>query len=426
MERGLRISNSIRLPGLLRLLCFVLEWAWAILVVLNGNTVYHANTLKDYHLLELAVAATYALLLLQLYRGEIRLYSRQMIGAVGLVLYSVVYLCFCQEEISAANFSYLYTLGLPGLYLLFSQLHQRGKLLELIRKLNVVITALAVISLYYWIFGVMLKWFYPNMYTCITWGRFGWIYGYDGLHFEVQLDTTFFPDQLIYRNSGIFAEAPMFNLWLNIALAIEIFLRERISKFRVIILVVTVITTMSVTGIIFIALVVVLYLVLHYRSIGTFQRGFLIALSVVFILPVLVMIISYSMQLKVDTESYQMRLSDYASGVKLWLQYPIFGSGYGNLQTLMEYTYSPDGILGFSNSLTAVLGTGGLWMSVLVYIPHFGAIFTRWSGDKKLSLFALCVLFLFCSTAYFGRYIFVVLLAVDMAFLQRPKTEQNI
>lgn len=426
MEIGLRINSRLRIPGLMRLLCVALEWAWAVLVVLNGNSVYHANSLKDYHLLELSVAVTYALLLLLLYSGQIRLYSSQMIGVVVLVLHSVIYLCVRQEEISSTDFGFLFVLGLPALYLLFSQLHERGMLTKLISKLNTVVTALAVISLYYWIFGVMLDWLYPNMYTCITWGRFGWIYGYDGLHFEVQLDTTFFPDQYIFRNSGIFAEAPMFNLWLNIALAIELFLRDKPSKFRVLILAVTVFTTMSVTGILFLALTVVLYLILHHQTMGTVKRGFLVALSVVFILPVLVLIISYSMQLKVGTESYEMRLSDYTSGIKLWMQDPVFGSGYGNLQSLMEYTYSPDGVIGFSNSLTAVLGTGGLWMALLFYIPLFGAIFRRWTGDRKLSFFAICVLYLFCTTAYFGRYICVVLVAVEMAFIRRPaKIQKN-
>lgn len=425
MERGIRISSRIRLPGLLAGLCIVLEWVWTILVVLNCNSVYHANTLKDYHLLELSLAATYALLFLQLYSGQIRLYSRQMIGAVGLALYGVIYLCVRQDSISATNFAYLYVMGLPALYLIFSQLHQQGRLLTLLRKLNIVVTVLAVISLFYWIFGVMLEWIRPNMYTCITWGRFGWILGYDGLHFEVQLDTTFFPGQYIYRNSGIFAEAPMFNLWLNIALAIELFLRDRISKFRVLILVVTVFTTMSVTGILFLALAVTLYLILHYQGVGTIRRALVIVISVLFILPVMVGIVNYSMGLKADTVSYQMRLADYLSGFELFLEFPVFGGGYGNLQSLMDYSYSPNGIIGFSNSLTAVLGTGGLWMSALVYIPHFGALFTRWTGSKKLCCFATCVLFLFCSTAYFSRYIFVVLLAAEMAFLYRPGTNPD-
>lgn len=99
---------------------------------------------------------------------------------------------------------------------------------------------------------------------------------------------------------------------------------------------------------------------------------------------------------------------------------PIFGGGYGNLQALLVYMYSPDGVLGFSNSLTAVLGTGGLWMSLVFYIPLFGILSPRLSGSKNMSCFGLCYAYLFCTTAYFGRFIIVVMAAFGLVILSQP------
>ena len=382
LERDYRRRGIIRIPRTTVILTTVVEYLWALMVVLNGNSIYHASAYIDYHLLEYGILLTMALLVIYRFTGKIRLETSWVALGVFLALYSVTYLSARQGTMSAADFFMLFVIGLPLLVLLFTQMHQRDILIPLFRKVGDVVCVLAAISLFFWLFGVVLKMIEPNMATVISWGRFGFVKGYYGLHFEVQLDTTFFPMAFLYRNSGIFAEAPMLNLWLNIALAIELFLKSRGSRRRVVLLVVAVFTTMSVTGILFLLLCLLLYLLRSERGSKAGRVGMMMAVILLLALPVLVILIGFSLSLKADTRSYLMRLSDYSAGVKLWLDYPILGSGYGNLRSLQEYMYSPDGVLGFSNSLTAVLGTGGLWVAVLFYIPHFGSISVRWSGDR--------------------------------------------
>lgn len=416
MDRTIK-NGILRLPPFKRLLPLMLEYGWVLLVILNGNSVYHATTQIEYHLLEWSVVVTYLLLGYHLFVGNIRLMSSRTIGAVVLAVYALAYLAVRHDQISITDFTWLFVLGLPGAYLLFSSFHEKGLLMPLFRKVGDVVCVLAVMSLYFWIFGVMLKRIWPNMYTLISWGRFGWVKGYSGLHFEIQLDTTFFPDAFIYRNSGIFTEAPMLNLWLDIALAIELFLREKPSKVRIVILVVTVFTTMSVTGVVFLALCLAVHLANDRGKIHGLQKGVLICMIIVFVVPAMAWLIGYSMSLKSETQSYLMRLSDYGAGLRLWLDHPIFGSGYANLKSLQEYMYSPDNVIGFSNSLTAVLGTGGLWVAMLFYIPHVAILFTRATGSSRLACFGICYLYLFCTTAYFGRYMAVVFIAFDLAVL---------
>ena len=423
MNNSILCSGRIKIPRCRNLLPSLLEYLWAVMLVLNGNSVYHASSIQDYYLLESCLILTYLLLVVYLFLKRIHLYSNDLTISVGLALYGVTYLCAQQGNMSSSDFAMLFVIGLPGLYLLFCQMRREGMLLPLMRKVENVVCVLAAISLFFWFFGVVFEVIRPNMRTYITWGRFGWIEGFSGLHFKIQLDTTFFKDQFLYRNSGIFAEAPMLNLWLDFALAIELFMRDKVSRLRITLLVVTIFTTMSLTGFFFLALCLVLNLMRDHHTMSRKRHSFTVALIVVLILPALLVIIVYSMVLKTETQSYLMRLTDYLSGIMLWSDNPIFGSGYGNLRSIMEYSYSPNGTLGFSNSLTAVLGTGGLWMALLFYFPHFGATLQRWSGSKKLSRFAICNLFLFCTTAYFARYLAVTMIALELALLQRPWKE---
>lgn len=397
------------IPTFTQIALTVVEYAWAVVVVLNGNSVYHASAFKEYHLLELSLFLTLLLLLMVMYVYRIRPVWDQLLVAVGAMIYAVIYLSVKQSQMAVTNYLYLLVGGLPSLLLLFSILHSRGMLLQLLRKLFNVVFVLALVSLYYWLFGVTLKLIPPNCSISIKWGVLRQVVGYNGIHYVIQADTTFLPDQWVYRNSSLFAEAPMFNLWLDIALAGELFLKPRASKGRVAVLAVTVLTTMSVTGIMFLALCVVLHVCLNYREMERRQKMLVLAAGF-FLLPVALGSMFSVLILKSDTESYAMRLGDYVAGVRLWMDHPLFGSGYGDLAPLMKYAYSPNGVIGFSNSLTAVLGTGGLWMALVFYVPHLAMLFPRNTGDKKLVCFGVCDLFLFCTTLYYARYIGTVLI----------------
>ena len=411
-KTGIRFQLSSFSQALLT----VCEYVWAVLVVLNGNSVYHASAEKEYWLLELCAIMTWVLLMVEMMVRKHRIKQHWAIGAVVMAVYFVIYLSVRQSDMAVLDFTFLFIVGLPGLVLLFGLLHEEDALTALLRKLFDVVVALAVVSLYYWIFGVMLEIIRPNSYILISWGSTHYAMGYDGLHFVTQLDTTFFPDEYIYRNSGIFAEAPMFNLWLDMALAGELFLTTRTSKLRVTVLTVTILTTMSTTGILFLGLCLVIHILRNFRSMDRTGR-LLVLLGGSILLPALGVVSIYTMTLKSDTQSYMMRLSDYVAGVKLWWDYPVLGAGFANLQTLMKYVYSPEGIMGFSNSLTAVLGTGGLWMTLPYYVTMFGMLSARVTGDRGKRAFGWCYLFLFCTTAFFARYIAVVMIAFEATIM---------
>lgn len=406
----------IRIPSAARLVMGATEYLWVIFVILNGNSVYHANSIRNLYLLEIVLALTAVLIVMNLIFYRKWPSKRSVIGTVALLCYCTVYFAVKQNHMPAKDYLELFVLGAPLAFLLFSESYYNGRLVRLLSRFGNVIFLLAVISLYFWFMGEVFKVIEPNGYVNIAWGGHSMARGYYRIHFAFQRDTTFFPNTFLYRNSGIFSEAPMFNLWLDLAVAIELFIRPKVSKLRLIILAITVFTTLSVTGILFLVLCVVLTALAHLRNLNRGQTCLLILMALI-VIPVLSVLVLRSVSMKVDTVSYEMRLSDYGAGVRLWMDYPLFGAGYGSLTALFPYIYSPNGIVGFSNSVTAVLGTGGVWMALLFYIPLIALLFPRLSGSRKLSAFGGCYLFLFCTTAYFSRFLAPMMLALGYVFL---------
>ena len=418
----MRIQQK-RYSSLPQVLIILMEYCWAVLVVLNGNSVYNANRERNYHLLLLSVLMTVILLCANIVLKGMTLKRRNFALAICLCIYSMFYCVVRRSHMQVTNYLYLFVAGLPTLVVLFAELHRRNRLIPMLCRLCNVVCVFAALSLFFWTFGVVMEMIEPNMSTRIAWGTFDWIQGFYGLHFIIQRETTF--GTLMYRNTGIFTEGPMLNLWVCIAMAIELFLRKKPSRTKITILAITVFTTMSTTGFIYLLLCVFLKYYEKLKNADS-RTKILLLLAGLMLVPLLVYLVYMLLEEKSDTQSFAMRMSDYVGGLRLWLDHPVFGSGYANLESLLDYIYSPSGVVGFSNSIMAVLSTGGLWMAAVFLIPHIGAMFPKWTMSRNFSRFAICYFFLFCTTAYFARYMAVVLLAAEIAVLLERKNNAAI
>ena len=217
----------------------------------------------------------------------------------------------------------------------------------------------------------------------------------------------------------------MLNLWCNIAMAMELFLKEKSSGLKISVFVATILTTFSTTGLIFLVLCISLKYYHKFAKMPRLAKGLLL-LSLLLLIPVTAYALYALLETKVSTVSFLMRASDYIGGIRLWQKHPVFGSGFGNLVPLLEYVYSPNGVAGFSNSITGVLATGGIWMSLLYYFPHITAMFSRFTGNKSLSYFGICFFYLFVSTIFFGRYLAIVMIALDLAILIERSPQKHV
>ena len=106
----------------------ILEYLWAFFVIMNGNSVYHANANVDFHLLEISLGLTALLLAANIAFTGVRVTRANVLMAMVLMLYTTIYLAFRQTSMTANIFIKLFIIGAPVSYLLFAELYRQGRL----------------------------------------------------------------------------------------------------------------------------------------------------------------------------------------------------------------------------------------------------------------------------------------------------------
>ena len=189
-----------------------------------------------------------------------------------------------------------------------------------------IIFVLALIFVFLWLTASALKSFPASGPFNIYWGKDRRIWNFYYLYFHWQNDF-FLHGHRFYRNIGIFTEAPMFSLHLTTALMIDVLLNTRKSKFRyfrIVWLCGTILTTFSVTGYLFMMVVigVDIYATPISRAMSPdpavkkqAQRPLVVVVALTGVLGV----VGYSLVAdKLASRSGGSRMEDYSNGYKGW------------------------------------------------------------------------------------------------------------
>ncbi len=245
-----------------------------------------------------------------------------------------------------------------------------------------VLVLLAALSMALWLLGPVCGILSPNCVIRNSWNGLGielWSEGYFHLLYVVQnVDILGFST---VRNTGIFAEAPMYSLILCIGVLIEYYLAERTRRSVVWLLSLCVVTTFSTTGIIFlIAFCALECLGFVYKSGSRLRMLGMLLFVVAFVVAV-----DYAVLLiddKLATRSGNIRLDDFSAGFQAWIQHPIVGYGLSDADSVTRYMSDFRlGNLGFSNSFFDVLVRGGVLFMVLFLTSLFG--YLRIGGRRR-------------------------------------------
>lgn len=307
------------------------------------------------------------------------------------VYYSIVIL------ISIINFSKFtinnilyYFINFPLLLVIILLLREQNKLQAWLINLINITALLAVISLFFWILVSNFNVISPTDYLINKWSDGGLVVSYYNMYFETQKIEIM--DNVIVRNSGVFAEAPMWNLILSIALMIQtLFLRR--NDYKTLILVLTILSTVSTTGVYIIGLIIAYKIIFEVSG----WRKYITLILV----PILVLGLSFIWENKSETASASIRFDDYKAGIQAWFDNIFFGSGFLNglrvIESYMDTTIRAN--LGYSNSLFVILAQGGIILFILYLLPMFLILLNRkYSYDLKFFVFLLLVIL---STAIF-------------------------
>lgn len=406
----------------------LLEAVTAILLILNCNAVY--GRLSDTNLYIGEITAVFVILLfLNSVKKNGFVKKKIFLVVLAIVFLSALYLVVRFSVSDKRNLVLQFLIFLPCMIFYLSKKGSKERCFDIYNKFSSCVFIISTLSTVVWIFAEIIPVLTANTSATIAWGTIHTVNGFYGLFFETQIENTF--GFYLYKNTGIFCEAPMHSLVLILALIYELFLNKKPPKIKIMLLIVYTITTFSLTGVLCIIIVLLLK---YWENIQKKRRVIRVLYTFVFLFMVLIafFITDAAMGVKNGTGSYSIRMIDYIAGIRAWMDHFLFGVGYNSLVGL--YGYKADlmvsaGILdtgqGFSNSLAAILGQGGLCLSMIYLLPFIIVLVGK---RKKIGMnfkcWAIMILFLFTTTIFHARFIMFYFLAV--AYILAFDSNQDI
>lgn len=251
-------------------------------------------------------------------------------------------------------------------------------------------TAIAILSLVFFFAGSVFNVIAPSSMVSFEWDWTRVAASYYGLYFEHQTIDSF--GLIGYRNCGIFSEAPMFVFNLVIALVFNILFGSK-NLIKTTVLIIAIITTVSITGYIAVALLFLSKYIFDNSQKMTTQIKLLLV-------PILALagaaVVYVFLQEKSSTGSYGVRLDHLLACIQVFLDTLPFGCGIGNTYEISRYLLYDQGLsvgLPYYFAETGLIGVAIIVMPIL-----YGLIQTKQPAHGKLAAAAVVYLWLFMVT----------------------------
>ena len=310
-----------------------------------------------------------------------------------LLLYFAVYLVVTRTGYGAIL---KIAVSLVAMMFFYKTSCNRRRLLSILQKYSTIITLITLLSLFFWLFGSCLDIIQPTGRVYSTWGSH-YVYNYYYLYFDSRSTSTI--AQMVglssfTRNSAIFSEIPMFAYHLMIAFGFELFILHdsdaELNKKNIFVLLCGILSSFSTTAYVAMAVAILLKLILSKHHDVIMKIIKLIVLPCILIVGG-VIIVALA-QDRLSTNSGSVRIDDFISGMKVWLDYPIFGAGYGSHE-IYNYLAAERESAGNSNSISVILMYGGIWLFLLYVIPCASLIYKS-IRKRKYQYIAFMISFL--------------------------------
>ena len=357
----------------------VVFYGLSIMLVLSANSLYY--TQGDNR-------AIFALIILVLSALLIAIvWATCEIGEAFLRRWALWVTCACAVFLSVVLFNcsigsapwHFYFALLALFPLLVHILRQKGYFQSFIESFVNVVACLGLVSTVLWLVCDVGHLLQPNCSVLNTWHIRGQVSEAEGYFYVLMHTQTTnlneFPllsiDAAFYRNTAIFVEGPMMSFVLCCALICETFLNKRLRKTVFVILALTILSTLTTTCIIVLALVCT---ALCMRVL--LKHGYKALVLAVFAVGVAIAM-AFVIQKIMQTGSGSTRLDDYRACFQVWLTDPLFGCGYDNTMPIRNYmSLSRITNTGVANSLGYALALGGL-AHISLHVVAFAGYFVK-------------------------------------------------
>lgn len=378
-----------------------LEYLTAFLIILDCNTVYFCSLPNRTLLYGIDILS---LLLLCYVSGKhqhnINIQKKIMLFFLFYIINALIML-MNMDSSAQMGFIARFVIFLP-LMIYYFALQKNGEFIILERYSNLLcLLGIASIVLFY--LGPVFNIIPPLGNIILNWEEVKLVSNYYYLCFDSQS----------MRNCGIFAEVPMYNFCLCIALLYEVFLSRTFNIIKILVLVITILTTSSTTGLLVLLVTFVLFMSnssFSKRKFNPILKCFLF----IGVFCIAILAYNYSKDIiaeKQQTESYDVRMYYLKKQMSAWQKHPIFGNGFQSSAT------------GSSNSIATILADGGIHFFLLfafafLIIP----LYARTPVSKVKFLYWSFMLFIiFCFTIIFTTLPNLMVMALSLSTFIRKK-----
>ncbi|MBQ5951075.1 MAG: hypothetical protein IJL66_02870 [Lachnospiraceae bacterium] len=346
--------------GILKAIMYLI----VVVVLLDSSTMYRYLTNTPLYGRGFGWLMGILCLLFLVTAGSLSIRQGQLIRLVVIVAAFLVYALVTRYNTNRFLTSFV---GVFVCLFLFScVLYRKGLMQEFLTVYSRVMLILAVVSLFFWLFGSVLDILPGRRELVYYWAdHYRTTYTYFYMYFENPVQNNV---HSTLCNVGIFAEAPGYSGFLTYALLIEMVTRkfadtkdkQRKAIISIVIFVVTLLSTSSTKGII----VVMIAIAINYVSKGSRNRSAAVVKIVAASVAIagIAFVSSALIGEKMLTTSGMVRMDDFIAGLKAFLQHPLFGAGYNNSQAIIDFQNVSRSNRGLSMGLTVLMSYGGLWL----------------------------------------------------------------
>lgn len=366
----------------------ILDYIFAILLIISCGSVYDNLTNVSLYISEIFLIILFFrvfYIIIKNLKDKNRIKKCLIFSAI-YIIYQAIYITYHLIVHSATGNIIVYIAKMIFTFLLlfcFYTFCKDNKFEKILSKFSKLVVIISSISLFFFIFGSTLDWIKPTNSVNLTFGKTRDVKSYCMIYFEPQ--ATIVANRYVTRNCAIFSEAPMFSVVLLISLAYELFINKNKNILNKVILYLTIISTLSTTGIV-VAVILSVIKILEIFKLKVKHNKYL---NIIYILIIVICIIVgiIAIKDKLNSPSFTIRMDDYIAGIKAWNDHKILGNGYQNFDSVEKYMLTNrNAVSGQSNSLTNILAEGGIWNFAIYLIPfiYLTIIFIKEKNIKKL------------------------------------------
>lgn len=424
----------IRVPKTEKIINDLIQYIICICILFNGNAVwkYLANGPTASGRLPYTIL-TYVLAVICIVYSLVRTFFTDTIvrkrfveGIFLIIAYNLFYIAMSRYGVTGFLAEFL--LPLISFTIFVSVLMRNNELESFFVKLSNVIFILAVLSLAAYFLGAIMHVIPEDRVVLLRNGHRYTIRSYFGLTYIGQ--EGMFLGQDVLKNTGIYLEAPGWALPLTLGIFVELFIKEKRSLFRILVIIFTAITAFSTKAFI----TVPLLLVADFMRDKNYRDKALAKIKVV-IAPLLILAFImgavYLIQLKSTDSviSFTQRGEDTVAALNVWKNYLLLGCGFGNLSAFEVYlTYQSESSI--ASGMLKMFAQCGLFIGIEVLFLASYICRKKYEADryKWACLLLVYVIYLLVSSTWTNTTL-IFMISIGCATLcgsnQEPKEEEK-